>query len=501
MKKFFTFLMVAAGFITASAEVSLTPEQNKAYMIQHSSGYYMTVDGEALKIMSENPNSAQTFTFELVAGTEATYNIKTEDGTYIGSDTKWTVQFLTDTADPYAQFTFEAGHKDGYLIMHNEGRNGYMGTDNNEDGATVYTNKGGTDGKELWRFVKCDLGSLIEDAESFLASDLDTEAFPETARRILSDEIEAARNSENPTEASSRLRGIFFAMTSLYEHLSEGISLLATTEVGSVIGGCTEENKAKLESAVNEAKASWSEADATAYKAAATAIEEANDAFKNSLYTFIPAADAKYYLMNTNAGLAMAVFNGEVVLEDYTEASNQQFEIIPVEGEGNSFSLKVADGSGYIARKGSWNTVIVDTPDENAAKITFEIYDLENSIYNLKKYNEWGYMAPDSTEAGSLVYTDKGDWVANCHWQIKNITDRPTAVDEVVDTEDSFEVRIQGGMIHVTCGADDSIVNVYAVDGSKVAAVRTADGGCDIQLEKGCYVVTVNALSKVIYVK
>ena len=108
MKKIFTLLLVMMGFFAQSmyAEPLKNPDPTKTYMIQHSSGLFLTVDGNSAKIMSAGSGTSQKFTFEIVADAENTYNIKLEDGRYLGSDGSYTVKFLEDPADDFTRFTF-----------------------------------------------------------------------------------------------------------------------------------------------------------------------------------------------------------------------------------------------------------------------------------------------------------------------------------------------------------------------------------------------------------
>ena len=108
MKKIYALLMVMLGFLvqTVCAETLLTPDPAKTYMIQHSSGLFLTVDGNSAKIMPAGAGDSQKFTVTPVEGAEATYNIKLEDGRYFGSDSGWTVLFMDDPSDAFTQYTF-----------------------------------------------------------------------------------------------------------------------------------------------------------------------------------------------------------------------------------------------------------------------------------------------------------------------------------------------------------------------------------------------------------
>ena len=73
------------------AEPITNPATGKAYLIAHSSGYLLSLDGTAFKMMSPGASTMQKFEFVPVIGEEGVYNIKeVSSGQYIMSDGYYT---------------------------------------------------------------------------------------------------------------------------------------------------------------------------------------------------------------------------------------------------------------------------------------------------------------------------------------------------------------------------------------------------------------------------
>ena len=493
MKKLYSLIMVTSGLFAqnAAADVILTPEPNTPYLIEHSSSYYLTANEDALQIMSVGAGKSQEFSIVPVEGTDATYNIQCADGRYVGSDSRWNAVFLDDANDPFAQFTFELGHKDGYILLHNVGRNSNLGTDSNEDGSLVYTDKNGSDVKHLWRLIDADINSTVSEAKTFLEIAKGSEAFPAEAEATLQAAIEKAENAtaDELAEAAAELRSVFSSMSALYYRLCEAIELRDNTTVGNVVGGVSEETMAALAGAISSAMEAWTYDDSAKFREAVVALDAAIAAFNNSVFTFVATPGQKYYIINVVAGLAMSINEtDEVALADYTEAGNQQFELIPVEGKTNYFNFKIADGSGYVARFEKWNTTVLTDPKDALTHIGFYIYDLEEKIYSLG-FNQNDFLGLDDVTAGSLVYSNKRMGDGKSHWQVFEVGS--SAVDGIMSDNNAISIIAANGIMTVSGVEDNAAVKVYTVDGRLAAAANAANGVCEIALPAGCYAVRV----------
>lgn len=211
MKKIYALLMVMMAFFaqTVCAETLLTPDPNKTYLIQHSSGMFLTkveTTGSAaqLKYPGDGP---QKFTITPVEGVDGTYNIKLADGDYLGSDNAkkgYKVVFLTDPSDSFAQYTFGQATERDHCTIYNVGRQGCLGTDKNEESTGVFTNKNGKDGKHAWKFVEAPEGviyNMLNKAITRAEAALDgieignkPDMYPQEAVNALNTAIETAKN-------------------------------------------------------------------------------------------------------------------------------------------------------------------------------------------------------------------------------------------------------------------------------------------------------------------
>lgn len=434
MKKIYALLSVmtlglAANY--ATAEPLLTPDPAKTYMIQHSSGYFFTISGGAAKIASPGEGT-QKFTFVPVEGVENTYNIKIDESSYVGSDDAYTVKVLSDPTDKHTQFTFWECTEVDHVKMWNEGRGGYFGTDQNNDGSGVYSDKVGNDGKHAWRFVEAPEGFITEvlqttvnNARAFLEDTPVGENFSQAGFDFLNGAVNTAAgvlaspsDQSQINEANASLVASFNAVRNLYNTIVSVREYLASAEVGETTGAYPQSAADALNAALSEAVAAYA-TDAAGMVAAVSPLNAARQTFDSTQYVFVPEAGKQYIFINTFSNYALGVNgNGEAALAALNGAVTQRFEIVPVEGMNVAFNLKRADDGGFLAVKGGWNSTTVSDPTADAAKIFFGVVDLENKIYTLNRLNFGGAWATDSNNEGSLVYTNKSQRQENAQWQI-----------------------------------------------------------------------------------
>lgn len=158
MKK--TSILLTAAFLTAasaSAQV-MKPEAGKYYRIKHVSGLYLTDKAFNGKVAEKVEDNSQIVQFIPVAGAEDTYNImRVRRSQFYGSDKNWSSTIISRDI-PYSRFKIEKTDlKEGYVVFKNiglsqlKGKSMYLGTDNYNSDANVYTDKSGTDAtKHIW---------------------------------------------------------------------------------------------------------------------------------------------------------------------------------------------------------------------------------------------------------------------------------------------------------------------------------------------------------------
>lgn len=253
------FLLLSAVMMWCTAafaqEAPITaPEAGVDYYIVHSSGLYLSNDADKLKIMTAGTTTAQCFQFEAVAGSEGVYNIKlVETGKYLAGDdpTGWTLVWVDDpTGSEMAQFKLSVSYLSDQITISCVGMpagGNCIGSDNNNEGGGVYSNKSGMDGKHLWHLVVAgeetidtsSLKSAIATAEETLeAATIGEEPgqYPQSAADALQDAIDAANAVlENP-ESQAAVNNAVNTLNAAIVAFNEAVN----PEEGSYIDG---ENK------------------------------------------------------------------------------------------------------------------------------------------------------------------------------------------------------------------------------------------------------------------
>ncbi len=215
-------LWFSAAFAQEQTEPPITePEIGQEYFIAHSSGLYLSNDGDKLKIMSGGKVTDQRFVFEAIDGAEDTYAIKSvETGRYMSGDspTGWTLLWVDEPSDALAQYTIELSHDPSYIYIHCLGVSGednLVGTDQNSEGSGVYSNKDAGDGKRCWRLEVAEPGfvftesleNAIETAEATLAAASigdEPGQYPQSAADALTEAINDAKAVlENPADQAA----------------------------------------------------------------------------------------------------------------------------------------------------------------------------------------------------------------------------------------------------------------------------------------------------------
>lgn len=368
MRRICSILLVLLSLfaLKAQAEALTNPDPTKTYNIKHTSQLYLTVDGNSLRI-NQLGEGLQKYTVE-IAGTDdegtTIYNIKTEDGRYVGSDNGYTHVFLSDPTDPFAQYTIWESHEDGYAKLWNVGRGAYMGSDQNTPGAGVYSDKNGYDGKHCWAFVEAVEGVVYDALESAIA------------------------NAE---------------------------TVLAEAPIGAETGFYPQAAADALSAAIATAKGFLSSQDQKEVNQASSDLNAAVSTFYTQKIVFLPKEGALYYFFNEYTGCVMALDSNIAKIMSISGDASQKWEIVPVEGSNIAFNLKCGDS--FLTRKGGWDTSVSTDNTANETKFELEPIDLEQAVYRIKKFNEWGYMATDETAPGSWIYTNKGT-SATSVWQI-----------------------------------------------------------------------------------
>ncbi len=438
MKKIYALtaaMMMLSLAPSVSAETITEPEPGKEYLIQHrESGLYFSVVGGKVKLQDLGDEGAvQTFKFDIVEdeAVSPAFAIPLGDDQYLGTDSSWTPKVMTGCTDRLTHFSFPLA-SDPYVYIWCVGHSGnsYWAPDNLSVGSSVYSNKGAST-RSQWLIIESTGGLIfntldmnIAALQSILDDNEISDNFPQVAYDMIKsalDDAEAAHNA--PTQAlvndAAKTAGDMVAgANALLSALNTASEAIADAEPGDTVGCYSQADYDTLQAAIEAARGMWSVGAASIYTEAAETLTTATNTFSKQRIMLIPAAGSKYVFVNTYNGYALGISsNNEAVFAAISGGDDQAFEITAVEGSKTLFNLKVANGAGYLAKKGSWNTTLVSelTADAN---IGVYLEDAAKSTYTLRFFDDWRCLAGDGNSAGDLVYTDKGTWFANAFWQL-----------------------------------------------------------------------------------
>lgn len=128
------------------------------YLIRHSGGMYVGVSGSTCKLAKKS--DAAEIRFIPSSAEPYAYGIELDEGLFMGSNKQWDVIHFNDFTDPYALFTVEKAENSNHVIFKNVGRGMYLGTDNNDAGGGIYTDKSGSDIRHRWNLVEIEQSSV-----------------------------------------------------------------------------------------------------------------------------------------------------------------------------------------------------------------------------------------------------------------------------------------------------------------------------------------------------
>jgi len=477
--------MVVMSWFGVNAEPLTTPDPAKTYLIQHSSGLFLTREGNSAKIMSAGAGDCQKVKFEAVTDADANYYIKFEDGKYLGSDKSYTVQF-PDAASEMTQYTFLECTEPDHVKMFNVGRNACIGTDQNSEGAGVYSDKNGNDGKHAWKFIEASDGLIVNQLENAIAS-ANTILEGNTIDNLYTQEavtaITGAKNAAETVlstastqaevnEAAATLTTFVNAANNFLTALRNAQKVHNDANIGDVVGGYPQAAADALSQVISHSATQWNTANPEIYNSTANNLNAAVSTFNNSRVVFIPTEGKQYYFFNTYNNLMLGVnSNGEAALATPTGDISQKFTITQVEGMSVAFNIARADGQGYLAVKGGWNSTTLTDPNKDDAKIFFELIDADTHVYTLNRFNFNGHWASDGNNPGDLIYTNK--WgMKNDKWQIIEVNEGELLTIGLEKAIENAKAQIEKAVV----GEQPGNYPQSAVDALR-AALQTAESG------------------------
>ena len=133
--------------------------------VMHSSNNHLKMAGDyGGQLEAANAANAQQMT--IVPDGNGYYYIKAKDNRYLSKVNAWNTSFVTDSATDDARFSFEQA-QGAYVRIRCKGNGLCLGTDSNDAGSKVYSDKNGSDMKHLWFFSDKVNGTVPVDTLSY----------------------------------------------------------------------------------------------------------------------------------------------------------------------------------------------------------------------------------------------------------------------------------------------------------------------------------------------
>lgn len=401
------------------------------YNIVHSSGYLMTTTGGTVKVVSEDPDDAgQVFTFVPAPADAAAmgFNLQADDGTFVHRSGSWDTKADADYDLTQANAIFQIVDQGTYIQFKNMGSGSVLGTDNNNDGSTVYSNKNGTDGKFRWTLKEFIPKDQRDDEYNFLQ-------LLAKAQKTLSD-----------VSASSIGTDLFMTSRQAYDTFA---------------------------AAVAEAEAVTAN-----FKAAEQTLQAAIDAFAANRQ--VQPDPAKQYIITQQAGGNRISFTEDQELATLSTPSadaTQQFTFSQVAATGN-FALKNVGAAKFLAKSASssWNTSWAEDETETLAQWLIERHS--DGTYTLQNASGKGYLGSDATTEGAQVYCDKSNSAANSRWLIEEYTATATLIKTIAQARElAANTSVGTAYYEVPQTAMDALNVAIAAAEAALATVTTFEEG------------------------
>ena len=365
-----TTLKAAVSKYKASANAPF--QVGKKYNIVHNSGYYMTTTGGTVKIVSADVDDAgQVFSFVPVPEGAAAdgFNLQADDGTFVHRQGSWDTKADADFSQTEANAIFQVVDQGSYIQLKNMGSGSVLGTDNNTDGSTVYSNKNGTDGKYRWTLKEFIPKDQRDDEYNF--------------RELLG----KAQSTRDAVSQSSLGTDLFMYSRQAYETFAAAVA-----EAESVTSG---------------------------FKAAFDALQAAMDTYADTKQN--KPDPAKKYIITQQAGGNRIAYNADeslVTVATPSASATQQFTFTQPAGV-DYFGLKNVESGLFMAKSGSsnWDTNWAEADTDPLAG--WNIARLSDGTYTLQNASGKGYLGSDAISDGSLLYCDKSNSATNSKWYIE----------------------------------------------------------------------------------
>ena len=403
----------------------------KKYNIVHSSGYYMTTTGGTVKVVTADVDDmGQVFQFMPVpeGAVAEGYNLRAEDGTYVYRSGSWDTKASADQDLTVANAIFQVVDQNTYIQFKNMGSGSVLGTDNNNDGSTVYSNKNGTDNRYRWTLK-----------EYIPKEDRDAEY---NFRELLG----KAQNTLSSVSESSLGTGLFMYSREAYETFAAAVAAAEAVTSG------------------------WESAMAT--------LQAAMDTYAETKQN--KPNPEKIYIVTQVAGGNRISYDAEqelVTIHTPSAETTQQFNFTQPQGS-SYYGLKNVGSGKFMAKSSSsnWNTTWAD--DDTDALAQWGIAVLSDGTYTLQNASGKGYLGSDAIEDGSLLYCDKSNSATNSKWLIEEYSATAALERMIADAKALAEsVSVGSAYYEVPQSAMDALLAAISAAETALPNVTTFEEG------------------------
>ncbi len=163
LKRLFFTLLGMAMVLTAQSQLSFTSPTT--LFVMHSSGNHLKMASDYGGQL-EAPNAANAQRMTIVPNGKGYYYIRTAGKRYLSKVNTWNTSFVTDSTSDNALFSFEQA-QGAYIRIRCKGNGLCIGTDSNDAGSKVYSDKNGSDMKHFWFFSDKANGTVPTDTLSY----------------------------------------------------------------------------------------------------------------------------------------------------------------------------------------------------------------------------------------------------------------------------------------------------------------------------------------------
>ncbi len=420
-----------AAIATYKASANAPFKVGTKYNIVHNSGYLMTTTGGTVKVVSEDVDDAgQVFTFVPAPADAAAvgFNLQADDGTFVQRSGSWDTKAAENIDLTAANAIFQVVDQGTYIQLKNMGSGSVLGTDNNNDGSTVYSNKNGTDARYRWTLKEFIPKDQRDDEYNFLQ-------LLAKAEKVLSDVSTATVGTD-----------LFMTSRDAYDTYAAAVAAAQAVTSG--------------------------------YKAAATTLQAAMDAFAANRYV-LPDPASKFVITQHAGGNRLSYTTDQELATVSTPSADatQQFTFAQVAATGN-FSLKNIGAAKFLAKSGSsnWNTNWADEDSDLLAQWIIERHS--DGTYTLQNASGKGYLGSDATADGSLMYCDKSSSAANSRWDIEEFTPTAALAKVIAQAKElAANTPVGSAYYEVPQTAMDALNGAIGVAEAALATVTTFEQG------------------------